>query len=145
MSLSTTIQDQIKDAMRARESLKLDTLRMLKSEIKNREIDQGSDLGDDQIMAVIRSMVKKRTESAEAYDQGDRAELAAKERQEIEILQAFLPAQLSDDAITAAIDAVLSEAGGATQFGPLMGQVMKKLQGKADGKRVGDLLRAKLQ
>ena len=145
MALAEQIQDDLKTAMKAKDSLKLAVLRMLKSEIRNKEIEIGAALDDDGITAIVRSMIKKRKESADAYSDGGREELAAQEKQEAELLGQYLPPALSDDTIQAVIDEVLAETPAERrQFGPVMGMVMKKLQGQADGGRVNALLKAAL-
>lgn len=145
MSIVTAIQDQLKVAMKAKDTVTLDVLRMLKSEIKYREIEAKGALDDTAIQAAIRSLIKQRKESVLAYRDGGRAELADKEEREIAILETFLPPELGDDAIMSAIDDVLAAIPPEKRaFGPLMGQVMKKLQGQADGKKVTDLLNRRL-
>lgn len=145
MSLAMQIQERLKEAMKAKDGLTSDVLRMLKSEIKYKEIDAKAPLGDAAIQAVVRSAIKKRQESVEAYRQGGRDELADKEAREIAVLETLLPPQLSDEAILAEIDAILAATPeGQRAPGPLTGQIMRKLQGQADGKRVGALLKQRL-
>ena len=144
MSLAETIQNDLKTAMRERDQTRLGALRMLKADIRNREIDVGHELDDEEIQAVVRSMLKKRRESIDAYREAGRDDLADNEAAEAEILQAYLPPELDDDAIVAIIDEVLGAAGEAPAFGPLMGQVMKRVGGQADGARVRALLQQRL-
>lgn len=145
MSLAETIQNDLKTAMRERDQIRLGALRMLKADIRNREIEVGHELGDEEIEAVIRGMLKKRRESIDAYRQAGRDDLADKEAAETAILQAYLPPELDDDALTAIIDEVLASAGEQPAFGPLMGQVMKRVGNQADGARVRALLQQRLE
>lgn len=124
--------------MRDKSEEKLSVLRMLASALKNKQIALRTgtevELAEEQIMEVIASEVKKRQDSVEVYRQGNREDLAAKEEREIEILKIYLPAQISDEEIEAAVTEIVKAE---TDFGKAMGQAMAKLKGQADGKRVG--------
>ena len=127
--------------------LKLSVLRMAKAALMNKKIELGKLLEDTETSAVLRTLVKQRHESVEAYRKGGREDLAQKEEAEIRILETYMPAAASDEEIEAAISAVLAEAGGASvkDFGKVMKAVMAKLAGKnPDGKRVSEKVRAKL-
>ena len=132
--LKERIQSVVKDAMKARASERLITLRMLTAAIKQREIDERIELDDAQVLAVLDKMVKQRREAEEQFRKVDRADLADKERAEIGILQEFLPAQLTETEIDALVAAAVAESGAASLRD--MGQVMKilkpQLQGRAD-------------
>lgn len=136
--LKELLQQDIKAAMLAREEVKLLPLRMLLSEIKNFEINKGGagyEASEEEVLGVIEKQIKQRKESAEAFKKADRAELAAKEEAEITILSAYMPEQLSeseiDNLVTEAIAA--TNASTATDMGKVMGYLVPKIKGKADG------------
>lgn len=136
MSLLPRISDEIKTAMKAKDVLVRDTLRMMKSEIGKAEIAKGSELDESEEIGVLLKAVKTRTESAEQYDQAGRAELAEKERAEIEIIQRFLPQPMSEDEAEAAIRQLAAELGVSEkkQMGQLMKAVKERYAGRIDGK-----------
>ena len=116
--LRDAINTAVKEAMKAKEERKLSTLRMMNSTIKNADIDargQGKPpLSDDDLLGVFQKMIKQRQESVELYEKGGRAELAAQERDEIAVIQGYLPKQMSDDDVKAAIPAAIKETGAAS-------------------------------
>jgi len=135
--------------MRAKDTVALGTIRMLKSSIKNAAIEKGgadAELEDGEIAAVIRKEVKKRQDSIEQYEAAGRSELAEKEKAEIAVLNGYLPEPLSEEEIEAIIDAAITEVGATSR--KEMGQVMKIVQGKvagrADGKTLSQAVMAKL-
>ena len=134
MSLKDQINDDMKAAMRARESERLATIRLLLAAIKQREVDERITLDDGQVLAVIEKMIKQRREAISQFEAGGRADLVAKESAEVTLLQTYLPAQLS----AAEIDALITEAIAATgaasikDMGKVMGFVKGKAQGRAD-------------
>lgn len=136
MALWQTIEGDLKDAMRNKEELRRDVLRMVIAALKNRRIEVGSDLSDDEQVAVVLKAVKSREESAVAYDQGGRPELAAKERAEIEILAPYLPKTLDEAETRAALEAIAKELGLAEkkQMGQLMKAVKERHGAAVDGK-----------
>ena len=139
-----SIEKDLTEAMKARESLKIDTLRGLKTRIQNEQIAKGRELEDQELAALVRSEVKRRKDAAESFKTGDRAEMAEKEMQEAEILSSYLPAGPSEAEIAAAIDALLTPDATAAQFGSFMG----KLKGQfpnADGGELSRLLKEKLK
>lgn len=140
------IDDELKAAMKAGESEKLSVLRLLKSALKNKQIELGHELGDDDVLPVILKEVKQRRESASEFEKGNRSEMAAKERAEAEILSAYLPAQLSDDELVAIINEVIAQTGAQTvqDMGKVMGQVTARTHGQADGARIANLVRSRL-
>ena len=111
MTLKTTLQDDVKAAMRAREAERLSALRLLMAAIKQREVDERVELDDDGVRATIQKLLKQRRDAASQYDAANRPELAAKERFEIDVLSAYLPAALSEAEVDAAISAALAETG----------------------------------
>jgi len=151
MSLRERLQAALKDAMRAKEAERLSTLRLINAAIKDREIasrgESGEgEVGDPEILAIMGKMVKQRQESARAYEEGGRLELAEKELNEIKVIEEFLPRQLGADEVEAAIKAAIAEAGAGSIRD--MGRVMAVLKGKytgqmdfgAVGPKVKDLL-----
>lgn len=151
MSLRERLQVALKDAMRAKEAERLSTLRLINAAIKDREIasrGEGGEqeVGDPEILAIMGKMVKQRQESARAYEEGGRLELAEKETNEIRVIEEFLPRQLSSEEVEAAVKAAIAEAGAASIRD--MGRVMAVLKGKytgqmdfgAVGPKVKDLL-----
>lgn len=146
MSLNDKLAADLKDAMRSRDELRLATIRMLRSEIKNREIEARGPLDDAAIQAAVRSLVKQRRESIEAYRSAGRDDLAAREAAEVDVLQGYLPAELDDVALAAVIDEVLAglPEGAPRQPGPVTGLVMKRVAGRADGRRVTEAVKARL-
>lgn len=139
MSLQAQVDNDIKDAMRARDTTKLNTLRMLKTALKNVAIEKGGAdavLDDTEASAVIRKQIKQRQDSIEGFEKGGRAELAANEKAEIEILSAYLPQALSAEEISAIVKDAVAEVGATTrqQMGAVMKIVSAKVAGRADGK-----------
>ena len=146
MSLKERITEDMKTAMRARESERLGTIRMIQAAIKQREVDERITLDDAQILSVIEKMIKMRKESIAQFESGGRADLAAKENQEIQLLQAYMPAQLGEQELDALIAAAIAETGAASikDMGKVMAQLKQKAQGRADMGTVGAKIKAKL-
>lgn len=146
MSLKDQLNESMKTAMKARDDLRLSAVRMVRSMVKNREIDQKKELNDQEIIEVISTLVKQRRESIRMYREGNRPDLVEKEEAELEVLLGFLPAQLTTAEIEALVDRIISETG--AQGAKDMGRVMKALTpltaGKADGKTVSDTVKQKL-
>lgn len=147
--LSQQITEDMKTAMREKNTIALNTIRMLKSSIKNAAIEKGgadAELTDPEIIAVIRKEVKKRQDSIEQYEAAGRQELADQEKTEIEVLNAYLPKPLSDEEITKIVDEAIAEVGATSK--KEMGQVMKLVQertgGRADGKTLSKAVMSKL-
>lgn len=138
MSIKEKIHNDLKEAMKAGDALKRDTLRMLDSAIKNTEIEKmkrETGLADEEVIEVAARAVKQRKDSIEQYEKGGRADLAEKEKQELEILLAYLPEQMDEDNIREVVKGVIAETGASskTDMGKVMGQAMGKLKGQADG------------
>jgi hypothetical protein len=147
MTLVEQIAIDMVAAMKAKEELKLSVLRMMKAAFMNKKIELGKPLGDPEAIAVMRTLVKQRHDSVEAYRRGNREELARKEEAEIKIIEDYLPAAASDDEIDVAVTAAIAETGavGPKDMGKVMKAAMAKLAGKnAEGKRVNEKVRAKL-
>lgn len=145
-ALKTEIHQQMTAAMKARDELRLSTLRMLISAIRYKEDELGHELSDDEVRAVAGSQVKKRTESIEAFEQAGRSELVAKEAAEREVLAAFAPEQLSDEAVDALVDEAIASTGATTmqQMGQVMGAIMAKAKGQVDGAAVQAKVKGRL-
>lgn len=146
MSLKDTIQNEMKSAMKAQESVKLGALRMLLAEIQKREIDKRSPLDESEIQKAIATLVKQRNESIEAFSKGGREDLAEKERAEAQILQAYLPQQLPRAEVEALVASVIAELGalGPNDIGKVMKAALAKSAGRADGKLINEIAKSKL-
>ena len=136
----------MKAAMKAREKEKLQTIRTLLSSLKNARIDKGEDLDEDDIVSVLSTEAKKRREAAEAYSEGGRAELAEKEEAELEVIEEYLPPQMTDDEAEALVDEAIETTGASSKadMGKVMGFVMPKVKGRYDGSKVKDIVLGKL-
>jgi len=132
--------------MKSGDKVRLSTLRLLSAAIKNKEVELLHELSDEEIRDVAVKEAKRRKESIEAYQAGNRPELVAKERAELEILQVYLPEQLSEAEVDALIDEAIASTGAtsAKEMGKVMGQVMAKAKGKVDGSVVQARVKAKL-
>jgi uncharacterized protein YqeY len=147
--LKEKIADDLKNALKSSYLLKRDTLRLLFSAVKNTEIEKKKKkegLNDQEVLEVIRKAIRQRKDSIEQYKMGGRSDLADKEEREMEILSAYLPAQLSEEKIREEIRKVISEAKGGSlgDFGKIMGIVMKRLQGQAEGSLVKKIVEEEL-
>jgi uncharacterized protein YqeY len=146
MGLKERLDQDLKTAMREKAQLRLDTIRMLKSAIKYREIELMKPLDDAGIQGVIASEVKRRRDAVEQYRAGNRPELAEKEEAEIAILQGYLPQQLTADELRAKVDAAIAAVGaqGPKDMGKVMKALMPETQGRAEGSAVSELVKARL-
>lgn len=140
------LNEDVKSAMRARETERLGVLRMTLSEIKNERIRKGEDLTDDEVTAVLKRAIKSRKESAEQYRGGDREDLAEKEEREAALLQAYLPEPITGDALAAVVEEAIRETGASSMkdMGGVMKAIMAAHGARVDGKEVGALVRSKL-
>jgi len=148
MSLHDRLAEDLKLAMKSRDQLRMDVIRMIKAAVLNKEVELKKDLDDAEMSRIMTTMIKQRKESVEQYEKGNRTELAAKERQEISIIESYLPKALSVEELSAAIDHVIRETGvtSAKDMGAVMKAVMARLAGQpVDGKQVSDLVRSKLR
>jgi hypothetical protein len=148
MSLRDRLTEDLKLAMKARDQLRMDVIRMIKAAVLNKEVEIKKDLDDAEMSRIMTTMIKQRKESVEQYEKGQRAELAAKERQEISIIEAYLPKALSPDELAGIVDAVIHEMGATSSkdMGAVMKAVMARLAGQpVDGRQVSDLVRSKLK
>ena len=148
--LRDDINTAVKEAMKAKDERKLSTLRMVNSTIKNADIAARGEgkppLADADILAVLQKMIKQRQESVELYDKGGRAELAAGEREEIAVISAYLPKQMSEDEVKAAIAAAIAEtnAAGIKDMGKVIGALKAKFTGQMDFAKASPLVKAAL-
>jgi len=140
--LLARLQHDLNTARKAQDKGQVTLLGTIISEIKNREIELKRDLTDDDVVDVIRRGIKKRRESIEMYDKGGRADLAAAERNEVESLGKYLPASVSEDEIRQAVQAAINE--GATNVGAVMGKVMPRFKGRAEGGTINAVVRDEL-
>jgi len=144
--LKDAITDAMKSAMRAGEKKKLGTIRLILSAIKQVEVDTRKDLSDDDVLIILDKMVKQRRESISQYEQAGRDELADIEKEEIEIIQAYLPEPLSEDEISDLIEQAISASGAESMkdMGKVMGILKPQLQGRADMGAVSGIIKSKL-
>jgi uncharacterized protein YqeY len=148
VKLRNKINEELTLAMKARDALRLSVLRMMKSAVKNKEIDVRAELDDAAVLQVLSTLVKQRKDSIEQFTRGGRADLADKEAAEIRIIEAYLPAGVSDEEIAAVVDEVVAASGAssARDTGPVMKQCMARFAGKlVDGKKVNMLVKARLE
>jgi hypothetical protein len=146
MTLKARVTEDMKDAMRAKDSARLSTIRLLLAAIKQREVDERIELTDADVLAVVDKMIKQRRDSIAQFEAGHRQDLADAERAEILVLQAYLPAQLSDAEIDAEIGEAIAATGavGLAGMGKVMGVLKPKLAGRADLGAVSAKIRARL-
>lgn len=147
MSLSDRLTEDLKLAMKSRDQLRMDVIRMIKAAVLNKEVELKRDLDDAEMSRVMTTLVKQRRESVEHFEKAQRAELAAKERKEIEIIEAYLPTPLSPQQLEAIVVAAIAETGSRTHkdMGIVMKAVMARLAGQSvDGKQISDLVKSKL-
>ena len=147
MSLSEQIVSDLTTAMKAQDAQRLSTLRMVKAAMMNRKIEKGSELDDEEVQKLLRSLVKQRRDSIEQYEKAGRQELAEKEQAEIAVIETYLPPAASAAEIDAAVAAAIAETGASSMKD--MGKVMKVVQAaladkNADGKVVADTVKSKL-
>ena len=145
-SLKTRILEDVKDAMRARDKVRLGTLRMVTAAIKQREVDERVTLDDASVIAVLEKMLKQRRESAGQYERAGRGDLAAAEREETAVIERYMPRALDPAEVDAMIAAAIEEAAAATMkdMGRVMGLLKPRVQGRADMGAVSAAVRARL-
>ncbi len=147
MSISGKIADDFKEALKAGDKSKLSVLRLVKSAMKNKEIEKRAPLTDEDIHAILRSFVKRSGESIGQFSKAGRTELVEKEKEELSILQGYLPEQLGEDELRKIIKDIIEEAGasGPGDMGKVMKSVMAKVKGQADGRLVNRIVREMLE
>lgn len=146
MSLKTRISDDMKAAMRAKDSARLGTIRLLQAAIKQREVDERIELDDNQIIEVIEKMLKQRRDSISQYEAANRQDLADVEKQEVVVLQEYLPQPLTDAELDAILDKVVADTGaaGIKDMSKVMAAVKPLVMGRADMGKISGLIKAKL-
>ena len=149
MAISEQVQKDMVEAMRSRDELRLSTLRMVKSAIKNKEVDKRAPLDDKECQQVLGTLIKQRKDSIEQFQKGGRQELADKEAAEIKIIEAYLPKALGEEEIAAAVKATIAEMGSPTMkdMGTVMKTAMAKLQAtgaRVEGKTVSEIVKKQL-
>ena len=151
MSLKDQITEDMKTAMRAKDSERLGTIRLLLAACKQKEVDERVVLDDAAVIAIVDKLIKQRKDSIEAFTKAERKDLADKESAELAVLQAYLPARMSADEVTAAVQAIVAELGtelgrtaGPGDMGKVMGAVKAKLAGKADMGQVSAAVKSAL-
>jgi uncharacterized protein len=146
MSLKERITEDMKGAMRARETERLGTIRLLTAAMKQKEVDERVELDDVAVIGIVDKMLKQRKDSIEAFEKAGRQDLADKEKAEVTVLQTYLPARLSSGEIAAEVKAIVAELGakGPGDMGKVMGAVKARLAGKADMGQVSAAVKAAL-
>jgi uncharacterized protein YqeY len=147
MSLQQRLDDDLKAGMKSSDNLKTSVLRMVKAAVKNKQIEKRKELSDEEIISVISTLTKQRRESIDMFSKGAREDLAEKERQELAILQMYLPSQLSPEDLDRIIMEAINEssAEGEKDIGKIMRLIMPRVQGAADGKVVNQRVRELLE
>ena len=141
MTLKEKLLSEMREAMKSKDSLKLETIRSVIAAVKNQEIDLRKDLDEEEVLAIISREVKKRKEAASLYEKGKRPELEDKEVQEMKILQTYLPEQVSEEDLRQRIQEVIEETGaeGMKDFGKIMKTLVPEFKGKADNALIKEL------
>lgn len=147
MSLLTTLNDDMKTAMRAKDKESLQVIRMLKASVQNEQIKLGRDLNEDEELTVLSREMKQRRDSLAEFEKADRQDLADKVKNEMVIVEKYAPTQLSDEEITEIVKAAIAKTGATSskEFGQVMGVVMPQVKGKADGNAVNAIVKELLQ
>ena len=142
MSLQEKLQEDLKDAMRSRDSTRKSVIRYLRSEIRNEEIARQKPLDDDWVIEVVGRQAKQHRDSIEAFKQGNRQDLVEKEKAELAIILGYLPEQLSDEELSALATRAIEEIGatGPQEMGKVMGRIMPEVKGRAEGRRVSQVV-----
>ncbi|PNR88272.1 aspartyl-tRNA amidotransferase subunit B [Petrotoga sp. 9T1HF07.CasAA.8.2] len=140
--LKDILNNDLKKYMKEKNTLALNAVRSIISEIKNKEVEKGAGLTEEEIIQVIKKQIKMREDSIEQFEKADRIDLAEKERKEVEILQSYLPEQLSDEELKKIIEETISEVNATSKkdFGKVMKLIIQKVQGRADGKKISEIL-----
>lgn len=146
MSLKQQISEDMKNAMRAKDSVRLGAIRLLQAAIKQREVDERIDLDDTAVIAVIEKMLKQRRDSIAAYESANRTDLADVEKFEVSVLQTYLPQQLTEEEIKAILEKVVADTGaeGVKDMGKVMAAIKPLVAGKADMGKISGLIKARL-
>ncbi len=145
-ALLVRMKDDVKVAMKARESKRVEAIRLLLASLENKRIDAHDDLTDDAIIAVLTTEAKKRREAAKAFHDGNRTELAEQEEFELGVIQTYLPEPLSDEEVERLVDEAIAATGASSkaEMGKVMGKVMGQVKGRYDGSKLKDVVMGKL-
>jgi uncharacterized protein len=146
MDLKERLNESMKEAMKARDSLRLNAIRLIRTAVKNREIEERQELDDPGVVGVLSTLVKQRRESAQVYRDNNRPDLAEKEESELEVIQEFLPAPLSDEELRTLIEEAVGEVGAVSikDMGKVMKVVAPRTVGRADGRMVSEMVKSRL-
>ena len=146
MSIKETLVTDMKVAMRGKETVRLETIRLLRAAIQRKEVDDRVQLDDEGVLQIIQKMVKQCTDAAQQFSNGNREDLADKEKANISILETYLPEQLSEQELEILIQEAIQQTGAESMkdMGKVMGIVNKELAGQADGKTISTIVKAKL-
>lgn len=144
MDLQQRLNEAMKEAMKAKQTERLGVIRLIRTAIKNAEIDQRKEMDDAAIIAVMSTLLKQRRESAQIYRDNERLDLAEKEEREIEVLQEFLPQALTEEELKQLVEATIAEVGATSmkEMGAVMKKVTGQTVGRADGRQVSELVKA---
>ncbi|MDP1574478.1 MAG: GatB/YqeY domain-containing protein [Coxiellaceae bacterium] len=147
MTLKNRIQEDMKSAMRAKETERLGTIRLILSAIKQKEVDERVELSDTDVLAILNKMIKQRRESATQFRNGDRVDLAEKEEKEIIQLSEYLPQQFTDEEVDTLIESAIQQTGAVMQkeMGLVMNIIRPKAQGRTDMAKVSEKIKSKLK
>lgn len=147
MSLKEQILADMKTAMREKAASRLESIRMLRAAIQRKEVDDQVEIGDDEVLAIVQKQIKQSQDAIAQFTQGERQDLADKEQLHVDNLKAYLPEQLGEDEIAAAVAAAISQTGAESMkdMGKVMGMLKGQLQGRADMGKVSGMIKAKLQ
>ena len=146
MTLQEQLMQDMKAAMKQKEQIRLGTIRQIRSTIKNREIELGQELDDEEVFKVISTLVKQHKDSIEQFTKGGRDELVKKEQAELAVLESYLPQQMSEEDVTALVQEAIETVGATSMkdIGNVMKYIMPKTQGRADGKMINQLVKSQL-
>lgn len=143
MSIKEQLKNDLKEAMRAKEIVKRDSIRAINTMIKQIEVDERKDLSDEEVVKLIQRGIKQREEAAIQYKEAGRDDLVSKELEQVEVFQAYLPKQLSDEELEAGMKEIIAQVGASTMkdMGKVMGTATKTFAGVADGKRINEMVK----
>ncbi|CEH29639.1 hypothetical protein AM501_22470 [Aneurinibacillus migulanus] len=146
MRLVDRLTDDMKQAMKDKDKLKLSVIRMVKSSVKNEEINQGKELSDDEVLTVLTRELKQRRDSLQEFEKAGRDDLASSARDEINVLMEYMPEQLSEEEIRALVSEIIQQTGASSKkdMGKVMGALMPKVKGRADGALVNKVVQESL-
>ncbi|RKY48727.1 MAG: GatB/YqeY domain-containing protein [Candidatus Neomarinimicrobiota bacterium] len=146
MTLKERLQKELVEAMRARDTLKVDVIRLLRNSIRQKEIELKKELSDDDVIKILSNAAKQRRESIKAYEAGKREDLVEREKRELDIIESYLPEKLSQEELIKIVEDVIKEVGASSlrDLGKVMPKVMAKVKGRADGSEVQAIVRSKL-